>query len=250
MLVTLGTNTALAGNGSRTFPYACRSVQKILIKVDDSTGNTAWDHYVTVQLGNRTIVNGAYAFGLLGMSVLQGGDTGFEASIGYQIDLGSHQLLDNENLYVTVRAGANALDAVDVSAVVNDPVGEFPIRYTEYSDSTFTAENVKIAISYAFNTSAVDEDASNIEIRDNVNSSSPSLISANNWFFGSMVGSNTALAQRYGLLCKKPVPLTTTFNYSSATTNRILVASQMGTSQRAIRQGKNQSALAQSQVGK
>jgi hypothetical protein len=184
------------------------------------------------------------------MSVLQGGDPAYLGGIGYEIDLGSHQLLDNENLYVTVRAGAGALDAVDISAVVNDPVGEFPVRYTEYSDNTFTAENVKVAISYSSALSDVDEDANNIEIRDNVNSSSPSLISACNWFYGTMVSSSTALAQKFGLLCKKPVPLTTTFNYTSATTDRILVASQMGTSARAIRQGRNQSAIAQSQVGK
>ena len=47
------------------------------------------------------------------------------------------------------------------------------------------------------------------------------------------------------------IPLTTTFNYSSsAVTDTILVASQMGTNARAVRQGQRLQAVAKSQVGK
>ena len=155
--------------------------------------------------------------------------------------------LDNENLYVTVSA-SSALDAVDVSALVDEPSGEFPVRYTEYSDNTFTAENVLKAISYSAGRSAVDEDAHNIEIRNQVNSSSPSLISCNNWY--ASIAFSPDRKEAFGVLVNSALPLTTTFNYpSSATTNRILCASQMGTSQRAVRQGQNQARLAQSQVG-
>ena len=250
MLVTLGTNQSLSAGGSNTFPYACRSVQKIFIKIDDASGETGYDAYVTVQLGQRTIVNGAWMYGLNGYQILQGGydQTGKDNRIC--IDLGSHQLLDNENLYVTVRAGAAALDAVDVSALVDASTGnEYPVRYTEYSDNTFTAENVLTAISFASARSSIDEDNYNCEIRDAVNSSSPNFISANNWFSVEAVAGGNVSA--YGLLKKDVVPLTTTFNYSaSAKTDRILVASLMGTNQRAVSQGRRQSAIAQSQVGK
>lgn len=250
MLVTLGTNNALSANGSVTFPYACRSVQKIFIKVDDATGSTAFDHFVTIQLGSRTICNGVYSWGLFGMSTLISNPADSQTtSTQYQIDLGSHQLLDNENLYVTVQAGANAVDAVDVSAYVDEPIGEFPVRYTQYSDNVFTAENVLNAVSWDSARQQVDEDGYNIEIRNGVNSSSPSLISCNNAFASQTL--NRAYASYYGLLCKNALPLTTTFNYSSsAVTDRILVASQMGTSARAVRQGVSQKRIAQSQVGK
>lgn len=255
MLVTLGTNNALSAGASITFPYACSSVQKVFVKVDDSTGSTAYDHYITVQLGSRTICNGIWGWGLLGASMLQGGNHSYDNVCAYQIDFGSHQLLDNENLYVTVRGGAAAIDAVDVSAVVDEPQGEFPVRWTDYSDNTFTAENVLLAMNYSSNGATVDEDSRNIEIRSAVNSSSPSLISCNNWYQATNVNASSTRAEDYGLLVKCGIPLTHTFNYPGSggapqNTDRILVASQMGTSRRAVRQGVSQKRIAQSQVGK
>jgi len=251
MLVTLANNQGLGVGASATYPYACRSVQKIFIKIDDTAGATAYDHFVTIQLGSRTICNGVEGQGLFGFCSLQS-DPGSvtTTAIQYQIDLGSHQLLDNENLYVTVRAGAGALDAVDVSALVDEPsAGEMPVKYTVYSDNVFTAENVLTALSYRSNFAVVDEDAGNIEIRNAVSSSSPTLISCNNWFAG--VTQNGNWTSHFGLLNQQRIPLTTTYNYSaSSNTDRILVASQMGTSQRAVRQGQNATRIAQSQVGK
>lgn len=248
MLVTLGTNTQISAGSSATMPYACKSVQKVFIKVDDDA--TAYDHRITIQLGSRTIVNGASAWGLKGFSFLESAGDDSDSMIQYGIDLGSHQLLDSENLYVTVNA-ASALVGVDVSALVDEPVGELPVRYTEYSDNVFTAENVLTATSYDSARQVVDEDDYNIEIRTAVNSSSPNLISANNWFMAESFTGNGTIQSKFGLLCKNPMPLTTTFNYnSSAVTDRILVASQMGTNQRAINQGNRQKAIARSAVGK
>lgn len=249
MLVTLGTNSAISAGGSVTFPYACRSVQKLFVKIDDATGGNAYSHTVTVQLGQRTILNGCTAYGLIGMGTLQAHQYSNANGVFYQIDLGSHQLLDNENLYVTINA-SDALDAVDVSAIVDKPTGgEMPIRYVQYSDNVFTAENVLCALSFNSSRGAVDEDAYNIEIRNAVTSSSPSLISCNNWYGASAFQSGEA--DRFGLLVKDSIPLTTTFNYSSsASTDTILVASQMGTNQRAVRQGRRAQAIAQGQVGK
>tara|TARA_E500000331_G_scaffold155187_1_gene150738 strand:+ start:1597 stop:2361 length:765 start_codon:yes stop_codon:yes gene_type:complete len=254
MLVSLATNQTVAVGASITLPYACTSVQKVFIKCDDAGGN-AYGHNVTVQLGQRTICNGASAWGLAGYSTLQGNSAIGSTETGYQIDLGSHQLLSNENLYVTVRnTGASDIDFADISALVDEPVGEFPVRYTEYSDQVFTAENVLTSLSYDSGNTAVDEDARNIEIRSAVNSSAPQLVSANNWYMASTF--HSAQGDKFGLLYKSMVPLTVTFNYPSSdgtsaqSTDRILVASQMGTNNRAVSQGRRQSAIARSQVGK
>lgn len=247
MLVTLGTNQALAAGSSITLPYACRSISKVFVKVDDDA--TPYDHSVTVQLGSRTICNGVSGWGLQGMQNLQGNKERGTTEMSYQINFGTHQLLHNENVYVTISSNAAALTAVDVSALVDEPLGEFPIRYTEYSDNVFTADNCLTAISYSSNIVAVDEDAYNIEIRNSVNSSSPSLISASNWYMAETLCN--AGSDAFGLLVKQEAPLTTTFNYSaSAVTNRILVASQMGTSRQAVEQGKNQARIVAGQVGK
>ena len=249
MLVTLGTNNAIGAGGSLTLPYACKSVQEVFIKIDDA-GGEAYNHTVTIQLGQRTIANGCLAWGLIGMAELQAFTPNSTTEVYYRIDLGSHQLLDNENLYVTINA-SSALDAVDVSAVVDAPTGgELPIRYTEFSDNTFTAENVLKAVSFASNRSSVDEDAYNVEIRNAVTSSSPSFISCNNWF-SCTAQTDQNSGRTHGLLVSERIPLTTSFNYSaSAATDRILVASQMGSNQRAVRQGRQAQAIAQSQVGK
>ena len=71
MLVSLGTNQAIGAGASVTLPYACKSVQKVFIKIDDSTGSNAFNHSITIQLGQRTIANGCLGYGLLGMSTLQ-----------------------------------------------------------------------------------------------------------------------------------------------------------------------------------
>ena len=248
MLVTLGTNNAIGAGGSLTLPYACRSVQEVFIKIDDA-GAEAYNHTVTIQLGQRTIANGCLAWGLIGMAGLQSYSYNSTTELYYRINLGSHQLLDNENLYVTINA-SSALDAVDVSAVVDAPTGgEMPVRYTEFSDNTFTAENVLTAISFASNRSSVDEDTYNVEIRNAVTSSSPSFISCNNWYTSTAQGGQSTAT--HGLLVSERIPLTTSFNYSSsASTDRILVASQMGSNQRAVRQGRQAQAIAKSQVGR
>ena len=245
MLVTLGTGQAISAGGSATFTYACRSLQKIFFKIDDDA--EAQNITVTVQLGQRTICNGVPVLGLFGISSLQGGVPRSGTEHWGQIDFGSHQLLDNENLYVTMNS-SSGITAVDVSALVDQPTGgEYPCRYTLYSDNVFTAENVLCAVSFNASAGVVDEDANNIEIRNAVTSSSPSLLSCNDWYGASAVQPGSAAY--YGLLVKEEIPLTTTFNYTSSTTNRILVVSLMGTNNRAIGQGRRAQAIATSQVG-
>jgi len=242
MLVTLGNNTALTAGASTVAPYACKSLQKIFIKVDDPTGSTAYDHTVTITLGQRVICQSS-GVGLLGMSMAfqSGSDNGSNSEISYGINLGSHELLNNENVYVTVRAGAAALDAVDISAEVDSPCESFPIRYTEYSDSTFTADGVLSAVVYKSDLSNIDEDATNVEMRNHVNSSSPTVISSNSWF---RAVSPTNKVSSYGLLQQNSIPLNTSFNYAQGTANRILVGSLLSQTRGQIKQAQTDKSVA------
>ena len=241
MLVTLGNNTALAAGASTTAAYACKSLQKVFIKVDDPTGNTAYDHTVTITLGQRVICQSS-GFGLVGMSTaFQSGAKDYTAVTAYGINLGSHELLDNENVYVTVRAGAAALDAVDISAEVDSPCESFPIRYTEYADSTFTADGVLSAIVFKSGSGSIDEDATNVEMRNHVNSSSPTVISAVNWFNAV---SPAGTISDWGILQQNNIPLNTSFNYAQTTANRILVGSLMSQSRRQVRQAQADKSVA------
>lgn len=242
MLVTLANNTALSAGATNTAPYACKSLQKVFIKIDDPTGTTAYDHSVTITLGQRVICQSSGA-GLIGMSLaFQSGSVEASTEIAYGINLGSHELLDNENVYVTVRAGAAALDAVDISAEVDSPCESFPIRYTEYSDSTFTADGVLSAICYENALNAIDEDATNVEMRNHVNSSSPTVISAQNWF--RAISPSNGRSQ-WGVLQQNNIPLNTSFNYAQGTANRILVGSLMSQNSRQVRQAQADKSVAQ-----
>lgn len=241
MLVTLGNNTALTAGAQTTVAYACKSLQKVFIKVDDPTGSSSQNHTVTVTLGQRVICQSS-GIGLNGMSTaFQSGSILSDAETSYGINLGSHELLDNENVYVTVRAGAGDLDAVDISAEIDSPCEPFPIRYTEYADTTFTADGVLSAVIFKDNNIAIDEDATNVEMRNQVNSSSPTVISAVNWFNAISPTDKQAM---FGVLQQNSVPLNTSFNYSQGTANRIVVGSLMSSTRRQLRQAQADKSVA------
>jgi hypothetical protein len=224
MLVTLGTNQAIGANSSHTYTYSPQSVQKVLLKFDDDA-STPTTTRVTVQIGSRTICNGVSVYALNGLTTLQSGFVSTASDQRLVIDFGSHQLHNNENLYVTVDTVV-AQNFVDCSAIVDTP-GEYnPLKITEYSDNTFTSEYVYTALSYKFSGVAVDEDSYVCEIRTATESSAPNFISANNWY--SMETISTYSPSGYGLLMNKSIPESVTFNYSSsAVTDRILVVQAM-----------------------
>ena len=228
MLVTLGNNTAISAGASAVFTYSPTSVQSIFVKVDDPTGTTAHDHTVNVQLGSITLVNSASGWGMTGFSQMIGGyksDT-VVSECCYKIDLGSHQALANQQLYVTITAGAGALDGVDVSALINGS-GNMPIRYVEYSNSTFAQENCLGAIAYNSGLATIDEVTDTCEIRTDISASSPTFASGSNWYMNSNQV-EAHLAPQFSRLLSNPVPMNTSFNYTSATIDRILCASAMG----------------------
>ena len=233
MLVTLANQTALVANASQTFTYSAKSLQKLMIHQEDIAGSGAATGNVTVQIGSRTICNGVSYFGLMGFTALKSNpaqDTGNGESF-ICVDFGSHTLVDNENIYVTVQPTQD-ITGIDISLIVDEPKNELPIFYTEYSDETFTAEGVLKAMNYNSAKAAVDDDAYNCSIRNALQSSSPTFTSANSYFLSQCYNDN-ALDERFGVLINSDLPYTTTFNYSSsAVTDRILVASTRPTSKR------------------
>jgi len=241
MLVSLATNQTIAANSSATYTYSPQSVQKVFVSVEDpdwEAGN------ITVQIGSRTICNGINNFGAkLVTSLLNNSPATGSLSGVLELDFGSHQCMNNENLYVTVTAVAE-MAATDVSAIVDEPFsGSLPIRLTEYSDSTFTAENVLSAVSYDSARAEVNEDSYNCEIKTSLYSSAPSFISANSYYQSNILsnGWNTYA----GLLCKHQLPLKTTFNYSgSAVTDRIITAEVMGSSSAQLAKGRRTARIA------
>lgn len=242
MLVTLANNTALGANSTTTFSYSPTSFQKLFLKIDDDSV-TPITIFVTIQLGSRTIVNDIPAFGLVGYQQMYSGFTNGSTDSMIMVDCGSWQLMNNENLYVTVRT-TNAMNAIDVSAIVDEATLN-PIQYTVYSDNVFTSENVLCALGYnVASGSAVDEDASNVTIRNQVMSSSPSVMSGVS-FYRSQVQQDLNTSN-YSLLYKESRPHTTSFNYpSSATMDQIVIAQSIPYTRAMLQQAKNTSFLNQ-----
>jgi hypothetical protein len=241
MLVSLATNQTIGATSSATYTYSPQSVQRVFVSMEDADWEAG---SVTVQIGSRTICNGINNQGMANLTNLISG-IGFSSSFSNVLvfDFGSHQCMNNENLYVTVQAVAE-ISATDVSAIVDEPfAGSLPIRLTEYSDTTFTAENVLSAMSFQAAGGEVNEDAYNCEIKTSLYSSAPSFISANSYYQANMVGSgNGAIA---GVLCKHQLPLKTTFNYSSsAATDRIITAEVMGSTNAQVAKGRRTAKVA------
>lgn len=235
MLVSLATNQTIGVNSSSTFTYSPQSVQKVFVSVEDADWEAG---SVTVQIGSRTICNGINNYGLRGLSnLVSGTEYSASASSVIVLDFGSHQMMNNENLYVTVQAVAE-MTATDVSAIVDEPFsGSMPVRLTEYSDTTFTADHVLSAFSYDSAMAEVNEDAYNCEIKTSLYSSAPSFISANSYYQSQSLTNYEKT--HFGLLCKHQIPLSTTFNYSSsAVTDRIITAERMPSSRAQIRKSK------------
>ena len=247
MLVTLGTNQAISASASHTFTYSPNSVQKIFLRLEDADWE---DCKVTVQIGSKTVVNGAVVFGLWGLSSLSSNAAGGVGSAtGYvSIDIGSHQCTQNDNLYVTVQAPAAAIDAVDCSALVDEPGQNFPVKITEYSDNTFTSENNLFALCFNSAENDLDEDTNVCEIRTSISSSSPTFTSSSSWYKSEMLNSDQA--NMFGILNRHSVPLKTTYNYVANVANRILTIEQMGTSRQQVAQARTSARVAMSQAGK
>ena len=245
MLVTLGTNIGLDSNVSETVSYSPESVQKVYVKFCDETGTDSYGGFVTVQIGSRTICNKIKSFGLVGISSLQCGTSQSNTNAFIELDFGSHICGPNENLYVTVQAGSNAITATDVSAIVDEPfAGSMPLQYVTYSDTTFTAPNVLSALGYNDASGAsIDGDDYPVTIKTASYSSAPSIISANGNFRGNQINSENSAS--FALLSQNAIPMDSSFNYSSsAVMDTIITCEQLASSAPQVSKARNMAKLA------
>jgi len=227
MLVTLGSGASIAAGASQTFQYACNSAQQVFIRTEDSADSL--DGHLTIQIGNDVVCNDINFEGLSLLSTITGGGIVTDAGAGFKVDLGSHILDGEENLYVTIRNAdaSSALDAVDVSAIVNEGGVYQPLKYTNYADTVFTDTNT-LAV-YAWADAVLDEDATAFTIRNQAYSSAPQVLSGcsvtqcNSW-------SNSAAGVEWkhiATMAQNQVPMNTSVNYSSTTIDGVICISAM-----------------------
>lgn len=248
MLVTLGTNQSIAAGSTQTFTYSPQSLQRVFLRLEDATGGEALGTAITVQIGSKVVCNGVQAWGLSGITNLTTGHYNNGNDTMLNIDFGSHELTTNENIYVSVYS-ASVIDAVDCSCIVDEPGLGTPVRYTQYSDTTFTADNALLGLMYASARTVVDEDDGNMETRTAVASSAPTLISCSSWFKNSTFSDQDA--DNFGIVFQNSVPLRTSVNYTTTgNTNRILTVEQDSITANEVRQGKNSQRVANAFAGK
>ena len=224
MLVTLGSNSSINAGASQTFQYACNSFQSLYIACDDD-GSVSLDGHLTVQIGNDVICNDIQFEALAKIGFVNGGGKSDGTETFFKVDFGSHILEPLENLYVTVRnSSANALEAIDVSAIVNEGGVYSPIKYTNYADNVFTDTNT-LSI-YAWASASLKNDTSAFTIRNQSYSSTPQVQSGSN-ICQSMVQSDHAEAEKLALMATNQVPLDTSVNYSSTIIEGVVCISAM-----------------------
>lgn len=246
MLQTLADNQTVAANSSTTWSYSPNSFQKLFLHLEDADWE---DGKLTVQVGSKTICNGAMLWGLRTLTMLTSGvESATTGTNGFiSLDFGSHQCTNNENLYVTLQA-TGEITAVDVSVVVNTPGENFPVKITEYSDSTFTSDSNLMALCYDAAKAAIDDDTTRVDIRNILESSSPSCTSASSYF-----KSLTKISQNadcFGILNINEVPMKTTYNYTPNTMDRIVTVEAMGSTSAQVQQANSSQQIAQFAVGK
>jgi len=246
MLQTLADNQTIGINSSVTWTYSPNSFQKLFLHVEDAD----WDDgKLTVQIGSQTICNGASLFGLRALTMLQSGvESDISGTNGYvALDFGSHQCTHNQNLYVTIQASGE-MTATDVSCIVNTPGENFPVKLTEYSDSTFTSDANLMAVCYDAAKAAIDDDTTRVDVRNIIESSSPSVTSANSYFKSLTKTENRS--DMFGILNINEVPMKTTYNYTPNVMDRIITVEALGSTNAQVQQAKTSQQVAQFAVGK
>lgn len=210
-----------------TYQYNAQSLQAIYVGIPNATASEGYNYAVTVQIGNRTLVNDV---SLWGLSLINGSQTGgFVADesvspFGFAgINLGSH-VCGSDTIYVTVRSNQalTATRAVQVAGLINEPVPSMPVKINQYNDSAFADVNTLQA--YVFSFSDLSQSTDTIEVR-NTGFSTTNPIS-------TYVLANACRGlidqldfQRIGILMSSSLPLSTTFN--NASSNAIITVSAM-----------------------
>jgi len=243
MLVTLAKDAAIAAATSYTWSYSPRSLQKVLIRMDDEqTAYEFKDATITVQVGSKTIVNSCQFWGLMGYSDLSS-DAGQASNKGFAgIDLGHWEMLDNENVYVTIVGGAAAVTAADVSLLVDDIGTPNPLKLIQYSDTVFTAPGTVGAVAFASDIGDINAGTGSFTVTTNSYSSAFQTPSCVTWYNSEQVAYFGQAG--YGILCKNKVPMDTSFNYTDNEVDRVLTIQRDSFSNSAVNKSIKQNRLA------
>lgn len=228
MLVTLGSGVEISAGASQTFQYACNSAQQVYIRAEDASDSL--DGHLTIQIGNDVVCNDISFRALSLLSSATGGGLVGTSGSCFKVDLGSHVLDGEENLYCTIRNAdaSNALSAVDVSAIVNEGGVYQPLKYTNYSDSVFTDTNT-LAI-YAWADAVLDEDATAFTVRNQSYSSAPQVLSGISVTQANCWGANSVddkFWEFIATMAQNQVPMNTSVNYSSTAVDGVICISAM-----------------------
>jgi len=228
MLVNLANGVDISAGASQTFQYACNSVQQVYVRCDDD-GTDSLDGFLTIQIGNEVVCNDISFHGLALLSCATGGGRYSTGNAFIKVDLGSHILDGEENLYVTVRNGdaSNAMEANDICAVVNEGGVYQPLKYTNYSDTVFTDTNTLSV--YAWADAVLDNDATAFTIRNQAYSSAPLVQD------GTLVSGTNGYADfdahvwwaYIATMAQNQVPMNTSINYSSTIIDGVICISAM-----------------------
>jgi hypothetical protein len=216
MIVSLGSQV-ITSTGQGTYQYNAQSLQKIYFANITATGGEAYDYKVTVQIGNRTIVNNvdAWALGLINATQVGGfhADESVAGESFFGINLGSH-VCGNDTIYVTVNAGTLTNSrSIQIGALVNEPVPSLPLRLTEFQDSSFASDNVLQA--YVYSRTNIMAVTDTIEVRNSSFSTTcpvSTYLMANNSDGFISTTDYTLL----GKLMDSSLPLSTSFNNASS----------------------------------
>tara|TARA_B100000965_G_scaffold383031_1_gene381878 strand:- start:1337 stop:2110 length:774 start_codon:yes stop_codon:yes gene_type:complete len=228
MLVNLASNQTIGAGATATYQYACNSAQQVYIRCDDD-GSDSLDGFLTITIGNDVVCNDISFSGLALVSAATTSGEPLNLDAVFKVDLGSHILDGEENLYVTLRNGdaSNTMTAVDVCAIVNEGGVYQPLKYTNYDDKVFTDTNT-LAV-YAWSASALDDDTSAFTIRNQAYSSTPqvqdgTIVTACN---ASASSAGNVFWNNIATMAKNQVPMNTSINYSSATIDGVICVSAL-----------------------
>lgn len=243
MLVTLAKDQAISAGASYTFSYSPRSLQRVLMRMDDAESSYHHkDIAVTVQIGSKTIVNSCQFWGLMGYSDLSS-NPGQASNKGYaSLDLGHWEMMNNDNVYVTLVGGASAVTAADISLIVDEMGVPNPLQLIEYSDTVFTAPGTLGAIGFASDISDINAGTGSFTITTNSYSSNFQTPSAVTYYNSEQVGSFGQAG--YGILCKNAVPMDTSINYTDNKVDKILTIQKCSYNNQAVKKSVKQNRIA------
>lgn len=219
MLVTLASGSSVGAGSSQMFQYAPKSFQAVYIHWA-GTASDFDECTMQVQVGNEVVANSINLWALqLFHGVTKGGYmVADEDQTEYQlgVNFGSWEMLSGQEVYVTIQNNSAAGVTLDVTLSVNGIQPFNPIYYRDFSDTSFTCEQVKQ--SYIWSSALISGDTQAIQITNSQNSTSPNVESCVSVASADGLIDNAGAGGHIGQLTKGELALDTTYNYTTAPT--------------------------------